>query len=198
MYDYYKILEIPRNASLEDIKRAYRYKAKLVHPDVNDSAKAHEVFVVVNEAYETLIDSQRRYIHDMKLNYTDAVKTNAEKKKQYYGSSVKNNSYTNTNANSNSSNFHYDWNSFNKRAYKEKTDEDYFKQSPIIYNLLFVSGMFLGFLITIITIVSTYKNYWPAPFILISILGFILIRQGWRGIMGKETIVNIIRRMFSK
>jgi hypothetical protein len=198
LYDYYKILEIPRNASLEDIKRAYRYKAKLVHPDVNDSAKAHEVFVVVNEAYETLIDSQRRYIHDMKLNYTDAVKTNAEKKKQYYGSSVKNNSYTNTNANSNSSNFHYDWNSFNKRAYKEKTDEDYFKQSPIIYNLLFVSGMFLGFLITIITIVSTYKNYWPAPFILISILGFILIRQGWRGIMGKETIVNIIRRMFSK
>jgi len=198
LYDYYKILEIPRNASLEDIKRAYRYKAKLVHPDVNDSAKAHEVFVVVNEAYETLIDSQKRYIHDMKLNYTDAVKTNAEKKKQYYGSSVKNNSYTNTNTNSNSNNFHYDWNSFNKRAYKEKTDEDYFKQSPIIYNLLFVSGMFLGFLISIVTIVGTYKNYWPAPFILISVLGFILIRQGWRGIMGKETIVNKIRKIFSK
>ena len=53
MYDYYKILDISRDASLEDIKRAYRNKAKLVHPDINNSPKANEVFVVVKEATVT-------------------------------------------------------------------------------------------------------------------------------------------------
>ena len=53
-YDYYKILEIPRTATLDDIKKAYRLKAKLVHPDVNNSPKANEVFAIVSEAYDVL------------------------------------------------------------------------------------------------------------------------------------------------
>ncbi len=192
MYDFYKILDISRDASVEDIKRAYRNKAKSVHPDVNDSPKAHEVFTVVNEAYETLIDYKKRHLHDQKLYYADTTMANAERKRHYYGSSVKNDTYTNA------SNFHYDWNSFNKAAYKEKNDEYYFKRSPFIYNLLFVSGMFLGFLISIVTIVGTFNNYWPRPFILISVIGFILIHQGWKGIIGKKTFLHSIRKKFRK
>ncbi len=192
MYDFYKILDIPRNASVDDIKRAYRNKAKEVHPDVNNSPKANEVFAVVNEAYETLLDNNKRYLHDMKLNYADTAKANAERKKQYYGSSVKNNTYTNP------TNFHYDWNSFNKTAYKEKDDDYYFRQSPYIYNLLFISGMFLGFLISFVSIFGTFNNYWPKPFILISVIGFILIHQGWKGIIGKKTMLHSIRKRFRK
>jgi curved DNA-binding protein CbpA len=194
LYDYYKILEIARDASLEDIKRAYRNKAKLIHPDVNNSPKANEVFAVVNEAYEILTDERKRYLHDIKLNYADANKANAERKKQYYGSSVKNDSYTNTT----SGNFNTDWSNFNKSAYKDKTDEDYFKQSPLIYNLFFASGMFVGFIILIVTIVGTFKDYWPSPFIVISIPGFILVREGWKGMMGKSTLFNSFIKKFKK
>ena len=192
MYDFYKILDLPRDASNEDIKRAYRNKAKEVHPDVNNSPKANEVFAVVNEAYETLSDDKKRYLHDMKLNYADTARAKAERKKQYYGSSVKNDSYTNP------SSFHYDWNTFKKGNPIEKDDYYYFRQSPIIYNLLFVSGMFLGFVIVIVTIVGTFNNYWPKPFILISILGFILIYQGWKGIVGKKTLLHNILRKFRR
>jgi curved DNA-binding protein CbpA len=176
LYDYYKILEIPRTANLEEIKRAYRVKAKLVHPDVNNSPKANEVFAVVNEAHEVLTDETKRYLHDVKLNFIDTEKANAERKKHYYGSSTKNDSYTNT-----TSNFQEEWNTFQKAAYKEKTEEDYYKQSPLVYNLFFASGMFVGFLIMMVTIVGTFKSFWPFPFILISIPGFIL---GKKNIMG--------------
>jgi hypothetical protein len=191
LYDYYKILDIPRDATLEDIKHAYRNKAKLVHPDVNNSPKANEVFAVVNEAYEVLTDERKRYLHDVKLNYIDATKADADRKKQYYGSSIKNDSYTN----SNNTNFQTDWNNFSK-AYKEKTDEDYYKRSPFIYNLFFACGMFVGFLIISVTLVGTYKNYWPFPFVLISIPGIILVREGWKGMMGKQSMLSdLIKRL---
>ena len=193
-YDYYKILEIPRDAGLDEIKRAYRNKAKLIHPDVNSSPRANEVFTVVNEAYDVLCDENKRYLYDIKLNFAESKKMDADRKKQYYGSSVKNDTYSNQNT----MNPDFDWNTFSKSAYKVKTDEDYFKQSPILYNLFFVSGMFLGFLIAIISISGTFKNYWPKPFILIAIPGFILIREGWKGIMGKKNLLNNIAKKFRK
>lgn len=51
---YFKILGVERNASLNDIKDAYRKKAKLLHPDVNPSPDAHEQFILLNEAFEYL------------------------------------------------------------------------------------------------------------------------------------------------
>ena len=191
LYDYYKILEIPRTASLDDIKKAYRLKAKLVHPDVNNSPKANEVFAVVSEGYDVLCDEQKRYIYDIKLNFIDSEKINAERKRHYYGSSVKNDSFSNANTN-----FNYDWNSFNSYAFKEKTDADYYKRSPFLYNLFFASGMFIGFIIIIVSIYGTINNYWPIPFVLISISGFILVREGWRGMMGKKTLLSgILKRL---
>jgi len=189
LYDFYKILEVPRDASADDIKKAYRSKAKLVHPDVNNSPKANEVFAVVTEAYEVLSDDQKRYLHDVKLNYIDSARMEAERKKQYYGSSIKNDSYTN---------FHYDWNSFEKVAYREKTDEDYYKKSPFFYNLFFASGMFLGFIIISVTAIGTTKNYWPFPFIVICIPGIILVREGWRGILKKRSMLSGLLRAFRR
>jgi hypothetical protein len=191
-YDYYKVLEIPRSASLEDIKKAYRLKAKLVHPDVNNSPKANEVFQVVSEAYDVLTDETKRYLHDVKLNFIDTEKANAERKKHYYGSSVRNDSFSNAN-------FNYDWNSFSQYAYKEKTDEDYYKRSPFLYNMFFASGMFIGFLIIIISLFGTVKHYWPWPFGLISISGLILVRGGWNGMMKKKSMFGkLLRKLLKK
>ncbi len=192
LYDYYKILDIPRSASQEDIKRAYRNKAKLIHPDINNSPKANEVFAVVSEAYEILSDESKRYIHDIKLNFIDSEKANAERKKQYYGSSVKNDTFSNVN------NFQNDWNSANKYVYQEKTDADYYKQSPILYNMFFASGMLIGFIIIIVTVAGTFRNYWPFPYIVMTVPGFILVREGWKGMMGKRSMISSVIKKFRK
>lgn len=53
--DYYEILGLPINSSIEDIKKAYRRKARLYHPDINPAPDAKDKFISVTEAYEFLI-----------------------------------------------------------------------------------------------------------------------------------------------
>lgn len=59
MEDYYKILGVPPTASAAEIKRAYRQKAKLLHPDVSDKA-SEEAFHALTQAYEVLSDIHQR------------------------------------------------------------------------------------------------------------------------------------------
>ncbi len=58
--DYYKILGVGRDASQEDIQKAYRRLARKYHPDVSDSSDAEQRFKEVGEAYEVLKDPERR------------------------------------------------------------------------------------------------------------------------------------------
>jgi molecular chaperone DnaJ len=63
--DYYEVLGVTRDASPEDIKRAYRSLARRHHPDVShDKAGAEHLFKEINEAYEVLSDPQKRAQYD--------------------------------------------------------------------------------------------------------------------------------------
>ncbi len=62
--DYYDILGVSKNASLTEIKRAYRKLALKYHPDKNKSKDSAEKFKEVNEAYEILADSKKRQAYD--------------------------------------------------------------------------------------------------------------------------------------
>ncbi|MFQ5710408.1 MAG: molecular chaperone DnaJ [Candidatus Geothermarchaeales archaeon] len=62
--DYYEILGVPRNASKEDIRRAYREQALKYHPDRNKSPGAAERFKEISEAYAVLSDDEKRKQYD--------------------------------------------------------------------------------------------------------------------------------------
>src|SRR3712207_4136611 len=62
--DYYETLGVSRDASEQEIKRAFRKLAAKYHPDVNKSEGAEEKFKEINEAYETLSDPQKKANYD--------------------------------------------------------------------------------------------------------------------------------------
>lgn len=100
MKDYYKILKIHKEASPEEVKKAYRNLAKEFHPDRNPGdTKKGEIFREINIAYEIL--------------------GNDEKRKEYDGQSGKNNTKSNSqNSSANKSstaNTGFDMNDFEKR-----------------------------------------------------------------------------------
>jgi hypothetical protein len=63
--DYYEVLGLHASSSVEEIKKAYREKARLYHPDINPSPEAKDLFIAITEAYDFLMSN-----HD-KINTDD-------------------------------------------------------------------------------------------------------------------------------
>ncbi|UBH23818.1 molecular chaperone DnaJ [Micrococcus porci] len=68
MADHYATLGVSRDASAEEIKRAYRKLARQHHPDVNPSEEAAEEFKRISHAYEVLSDEDKRRVYDQTGN----------------------------------------------------------------------------------------------------------------------------------
>lgn len=65
MNDHYEVLGVSRDATAEEIKKAYRKQARLLHPDVNPGEEAAEQFKAVSRAYEVLSNPQKRQMYDL-------------------------------------------------------------------------------------------------------------------------------------
>ena len=69
--DYYKLLQVPRNSTINDIKYQYRQLAKIYHPDKNNgSLESTEYFKKLSEAYTILSNPKKRYFYDIQLQFS--------------------------------------------------------------------------------------------------------------------------------
>lgn len=62
--DFYEVLGVARDATAEQIRRAYRERARALHPDVNKAPDAQSRFAELQNAYETLSDEKKRQLYD--------------------------------------------------------------------------------------------------------------------------------------
>ena len=75
MMDFYELLGVKKDATHEEIKKAYRDMVKKYHPDVNKSDEASKIIISLNEAKETLLDDDKRCEYDKLLNDINHSKT---------------------------------------------------------------------------------------------------------------------------
>ena len=76
MTDLYKILEVEKNATKDDIKKAYRRLSMKWHPDKNDSPEAADKFKEISKAYAVLSDEEQRRKYDMSADGFDMASVN--------------------------------------------------------------------------------------------------------------------------
>jgi hypothetical protein len=70
--DYYELLGLQSNSTINEIKKAYREKARLYHPDINPAPDAKDHFICITEAYEFLIANHDKIKSDEET-YRDAM-----------------------------------------------------------------------------------------------------------------------------
>ena len=72
--DFYKLLEIERNANHEEIKSSYRKLALQFHPDKNrNTKKSEQIFIFIQKAYETLSNIELRTEYDSCLKKNSII-----------------------------------------------------------------------------------------------------------------------------
>jgi curved DNA-binding protein len=84
--DYYQVLEVGRDASEADIRKAYRRLARAHHPDLNKQSGAEERFKQIGEAYEVLGDPKKRAAYDKygdMWKHAEELDKQAERQAQY-------------------------------------------------------------------------------------------------------------------
>lgn len=167
MYDFYKILGVERNASVPEIKIAYRRKAKLYHPDVNSSESAHDFFTVLNEANDTLCDEKKRRRYDLKLEYKDFQATQNAPVQQPH----RDHAYRRAQP---------------KEPYQPKTEEKDFEPSRPLFKFFLFSIMFIGMLCIFIPSLAVYHNVINFGVLLLLIPGFFMVRDVVKSIFISE------------
>ncbi len=102
--NYYEILGVDVNANAESIKRAFRNRAKLLHPDVSRHSRSVKEFQMINEAYQILSNTEKRRLYDLRLAqgkatrsgrvyYRPGATTNGYAQQHYYAYKKKQETY---------------------------------------------------------------------------------------------------------
>ncbi len=178
MMDFYELLGINKDATHEEIKKAYRDMVKKYHPDVNKSDEASKIIISLNEAKETLLDDDKRCEYDKLLNEINHSKTYSNDSTSY---SAKKEEYKENYSESYVTRWQFLMTYLNYG--KDKLGIKFLKTFIVIINYL-VFFIIKAFTLIFIFLLEVFEN-------LINYIGIILIFVGVYNFIEEEISISI-------
>jgi uncharacterized membrane protein len=140
--DYYKILGLQSGSTVDEIKKAYRRKAREFHPDINPSPEAKDKFIIVTEAYEFLITYREKITTDQ-----EAFKQAMEDWRKYRQNRSR-----------------YRARVYAQAPYSRFRDTNFYKTTRIFDGTTIILSMIISILVLIVTIYGyIYRIHHPLP-----------------------------------
>ena len=159
--DYYRILDLTPGVSVIEIKKAYRQKARLYHPDINKSPNAQELFISATEAYDFLISNHNKILnHDVDSQIVDDwQKQSQETRRKAYA--------------------------YARGSYSSFKGSKFYKTTRIFEGITIIYGLIISIIITVYAVVGYfYRLNHPIPeieqpslitFIMFLTIGFVFM-----------------------
>ncbi|PCH68999.1 MAG: hypothetical protein COC01_02620 [Bacteroidetes bacterium] len=131
--NHYEILGIDSNATSNEVKTAFRKKAKIYHPDINKTKEGHQMTLLLMSAYQILGDDSKRALYDMNLQ-------SSINKKRYHANATYSN-FSSTSYNRSGSNYSKSHNSQKRSAVsQDKKEKDPILSKSAFAMLLIIIG----------------------------------------------------------
>ncbi len=170
MINYYEILGIKETSTTEEIKIAYKQMAKKYHPDINKNVEASKIMANLNEAKETLLDTEKREEYDNILHEIRYSKQFSKVKEERYSTYVR--IYKENYKNITKLEYYFDY-------LKNSTDKlliKFIKSILVLINaLLFIclKGIFLG-LVFFLYLIGEFVDYFAGFLMLMAVLSLVV------------------------
>lgn len=163
---YYDILGVTDKATIGDIKRAYRTKAKILHPDKNKSPDAHEQFILLTEAYEFLINLKagKTKVKQPTVSYADWQRQSRDKVRERARQ-------------------------YAQMQYKEFKKTDYYKKSEAA-GVVFEHLYFFSAVLTVLSPLWGYFIHGIAGFFIGVLFTFMTVHY-WADIFKEKSNINL-------
>jgi len=140
--DYYEILGIKSISSVDEIKKAYRKKAREFHPDINHSPEAKDMFIAITEAYEFLLTYKGKIASDQ-----EALKRAMEDWRKYRQFRSR-----------------YRAKVYAQASYKRFRDTNFYKTTRIFDGTTIIFSMLISLMVLTVTIYGyIYRIHHPIP-----------------------------------
>ncbi len=140
--DYYHVLGLSPDATIEDIKKAYRSKARQYHPDINHASDAKDIFIAITEAYDFLISYHEKVIADEKA-YSQAMED--WRKYRQHRSQKRAHAYA-------------------RKPYSDFKNSNYYRTTRIFDGTAIIYGFIISVMVIVYTITGyIYRLHHPIP-----------------------------------
>jgi hypothetical protein len=140
--DYYQVLGLSSDATVEDIKKAYRSKARQYHPDINNAPDAKDLFIAITEAYDFLISYHEKIISDQEA-YNQAMED--WRKYRQHRSRKRAHAYA-------------------RKPYSTFKNSNYYRTTRIFDGTAIIYGFIISVMVIVYTIIGYfYRLHHPIP-----------------------------------